>query len=61
MIAALLTLEFAMLIVMLRPVGGFFLWVSLGIVAFMCCYLVRLCLVLIKELREHERKNGKNC
>jgi Flp pilus assembly protein protease CpaA len=59
LIAVLLLVELVMIVVMTRPVGGFFLWTSLGIVALMCCYLVRICLVLIKELKDYENKKDR--
>ena len=53
-IAGIVAVELGMLVVMLRP-GSFFLWAALGLFALMCVYLVRICLVLIKELEKKEQ------
>ncbi len=53
-IAGIVAVELGMLVVMLRP-GSFFLWATLGLFALMCVYLVRICLVLIKELEKKEQ------
>ncbi len=53
-IAGIVALELAMLVAMLRP-SSFFLWATLGVLALMCVYLVRICLVLIKESEKKEQ------
>ena len=54
LIAGIMALELGMLVVMLRP-SSFFLWATLGLFALMCVYLVRLSLMLIRELEKKEQ------
>lgn len=54
LIAGIVALELGMLALMLRP-GSFFLWAALGVFTLMCVYLVRISLVLIKELEKKEQ------
>lgn len=54
-IAGIVALELGMLVAMLRP-DSFFLWATLGVFALMCVYLVRLCLMLVKELEKKQDK-----
>lgn len=58
LIAGLLALELGMLVVMLRP-GFFYLWASVGIIALLSAYLVRLSLMLVKELKQKETDKPK--
>lgn len=51
LIAGLLVFEIAAIVLMLRP-GFIFLWLTLGIIGLLCAYLVRLSLMLIKELKD---------
>ncbi|MDL2319572.1 hypothetical protein LJC45_00360 [Alistipes sp. OttesenSCG-928-B03] len=53
MIAGLLVLELGMLVVMFWP-GSFYLWASIGIIAILCLYLVRLSLSLLAEQKKKE-------
>ena len=55
LIAGIMALELGMLVVILRP-GSFFLWATLGLFALMCVYLVRISLMLIKELEKKEKE-----
>lgn len=55
LIAGIVAIELGMLVVMLRP-DSFFLWATLGLLAMMCVYLVRISLVLIKELEKKQDK-----
>ena len=55
-IAAILLLELVMLVLILWP-GSFFLWTSLGILALLGLYLVRISQSLLSELMEKEKDN----
>lgn len=59
LIAGILILEVGMLIVMLQPDSAF-LWMTIGIIALLCAYLVRLSLMFLGELKEFEEKKNQN-
>lgn len=58
LVAAIFVVEVGMLVVMLRPDSAF-LWMTIGIIALLGIYLIRLSLVMVKDLEEFEREKEK--
>lgn len=55
LVAAIFVVEVGMLVVMLRPESAF-LWMTIGIIALLGLYLIRLSLVMVKDLEEFEKE-----
>lgn len=54
-VAALAVVEIAMLVATFRP-QGFYMWSTVGVIALLLAYLVRIALGLVKELEKKDNK-----
>ncbi len=54
LLAAILIFELLFLGYLIKP-GSIFIWISIGIIAVVCLYLIVISLALIKELNKPEK------
>ena len=57
LLAMILAIEIGLLIYMLYP-GGFYLWITIGVIGIVCLYLCVISWQLTGELSRHEKGSG---